>query len=98
MKPHTVGVAPQRSSRSSISKTKTIFLSTKVSSTAQHKYISQVRDGKISNDDFVIFFPIDGAQLYRSKKSDCWIYISSWIILEYAPDLPPTISKTGTKL
>ena len=27
---------------------------------------------------------IDGAQLYRNKKSDCWIYI--WIILDIAPD------------
>ena len=27
---------------------------------------------------------IDGAQLLRNKKSDCWIYI--WIILDLAPD------------
>ena len=27
---------------------------------------------------------IDGAQLYRNKKSDCWLYI--WIILNLAPD------------
>lgn len=28
---------------------------------------------------------IDGAQLYQSKQSDCWIYI--WVILDLAPDL-----------
>jgi len=27
---------------------------------------------------------IDGAQLYRNKKLDCWIYI--WIILNLPPD------------
>ena len=27
---------------------------------------------------------IDGAQLFRNKKLDCWIYI--WIILDLAPD------------
>ena len=29
-------------------------------------------------------FSIDGAQLYRHKQSDCWIYI--WILLDLAPD------------
>jgi hypothetical protein len=27
---------------------------------------------------------MDDAQLYRDKKSDCWIYI--WILLDLAPD------------
>ena len=30
-------------------------------------------------------YSIDGAQLYQSKQSDCWIYI--WVILDLAPDL-----------
>jgi hypothetical protein len=28
---------------------------------------------------------INGAQLYESKQSDCWIYI--WFLLDLAPDL-----------
>ena len=28
---------------------------------------------------------IDGAQLYQSKKLDCWIWI--WVIFDYAPDM-----------
>ena len=27
---------------------------------------------------------MDGAQLYQSKKSDCWIYI--WILVDLGPD------------
>jgi hypothetical protein len=29
-------------------------------------------------------FSINGAQLYRDKKSECWIYV--WILLEMGPD------------
>ena len=28
---------------------------------------------------------LDGAQLYQSKQSDCWIYI--WVLLDLSPDL-----------
>jgi hypothetical protein len=38
-----------------------------------------------THDDMVLMFSIDGAQLYRSKTSDCWIYI--WIIMDHAPGL-----------
>ena len=47
-------------------------------------YLDAVEDGRIKADDTVVMFSIDGAQLYRNKKSDCWIYI--WIILDLAPD------------
>ncbi|OJT06946.1 hypothetical protein TRAPUB_10052 [Trametes pubescens] len=40
--------------------------------------------GKISKDDIVVMLSIDGAQLYRNKKSDCWIYI--WVVLNLSPD------------
>ena len=33
--------------------------------------------------DTVLMFSADGAQLYRNKKSDCWIYI--WVIYDLAP-------------
>ena len=30
--------------------------------------------------DTVLMFLVDGAQLYRNKKSDCWMYI--WVIYD----------------
>jgi hypothetical protein len=48
-------------------------------------YINAVRSGKIGTDDMVLMLSIDGAQLYQSKESDCWIYI--WVVLDLAPDL-----------
>ena len=47
-------------------------------------YLNAVEDGRIKDYDTVVMLSIDGAQLYRNKKSDCWIYI--WIILNLAPD------------
>ena len=47
-------------------------------------YLDTVGDGRIKDNDTVVMLSIDGAQLYHSKKSDCWIYI--WIILDLAPD------------
>jgi hypothetical protein len=32
----------------------------------------------------VLMLSIDGAQLYQSKQSDCWIYI--WVVYDLAPD------------
>lgn len=48
-------------------------------------YIAAVRRGDITTDDMVLIFSIDGAQLYESKQSDCWIYI--WIICDLSPEL-----------
>jgi len=47
-------------------------------------YLDAVEDGTIKDNDTVLMLSIDGAQLLRNKKSDCWIYI--WIILDLAPD------------
>ena len=47
-------------------------------------YLEAVLDGTIADDDMVLMFSIDGAQLYRMKQSDTWIYI--WIIVNYSPD------------
>ena len=33
--------------------------------------------------DTVLMFSADGAQLYRNKKSDCWMYI--WVVYDLAP-------------
>ncbi|KAJ3516244.1 hypothetical protein NMY22_g14258 [Coprinellus aureogranulatus] len=46
-------------------------------------YLTAVLDGRISDDDMVLVLSADGAQLYKNKGSDCWIYI--WVIM----DLPP---------
>lgn len=47
-------------------------------------YLEQVQNGNITNDDIVLMFSIDGAQLYAHKMSDCWIYI--WVILDFSPE------------
>ena len=47
-------------------------------------YLDAVENGNIKDHDTVIMLSIDGAQFYRNKKSDCWIYV--WIILDLAPD------------
>ena len=41
--------------------------------------------GDLTPDDTVLMLSIDGAQLFESKQSDCWIYI--WVLLDLAPDL-----------
>jgi hypothetical protein len=40
--------------------------------------------GRIAEDDIVLMFSIDGAQLYAKKASACWIYI--WVLLNLSPD------------
>ncbi|OSD02895.1 hypothetical protein PYCCODRAFT_1444946 [Trametes coccinea BRFM310] len=47
-------------------------------------YLEAVQNGSISTDDMLLLFSIDGAQLYESKMSDCWVYI--WVIFELGPD------------
>ena len=47
-------------------------------------YLEAVENGTIGEHDTVLMFSIDGAQLYRHKKSDCWLYI--WILLDLAPE------------
>jgi hypothetical protein len=47
-------------------------------------YVEQVNAGNIGEHDVVVMLSIDGAQLYRYKKSDVWIWI--WVIMDIAPD------------
>jgi hypothetical protein len=49
------------------------------------EYVQAVQDGRITEDDMVLVFSIDGAQLYRSKASDCWIYI--WVVYDLDPSV-----------
>jgi hypothetical protein len=47
-------------------------------------YREYVTNGTIKDDDIVVVFSIDGAQLLRHRQSDCWIYI--WIIYDISPE------------
>ncbi|RDB26701.1 hypothetical protein Hypma_005263 [Hypsizygus marmoreus] len=47
--------------------------------------LQAVHDGHIGEHDTVLMMSFDGAQIYRNKTSDCWIYI--WIIVNLSPDL-----------
>ncbi|GAW10278.1 hypothetical protein LENED_012525 [Lentinula edodes] len=46
-------------------------------------YLEAVAEGKIADNDMVVLLSIDGAQLYRNKASDCWMYI--WVVLDHDP-------------
>ena len=48
-------------------------------------YLEAVARGDISDDDMVLMFAMDGAQLYQDKQSDCWIYM--WVVFDLAPDI-----------
>ena len=46
--------------------------------------LGAVLDGHIKERDIVLMVSMDGAQLYESKESDCWMYI--FIIANLSPD------------
>jgi hypothetical protein len=46
--------------------------------------IEAFRDGRITENDIVLMFSVDGAQLYAKKASACWIYI--WVLLKLSPN------------
>jgi hypothetical protein len=46
--------------------------------------------GQFTKDDITLQLSIDGAQLYRDKASDCWMFI--WIIHNFRPGLRYTKS------
>jgi len=47
------------------------------------EYLEAILNGSIRDDDIMIQLSFDGAQLYRDKQSDCWIYV--FIIHNLAP-------------
>ena len=47
--------------------------------------IDAFEDGRIEEDDIVLMFSIDSAQLYAKKASACWIYI--WVLFNLPPSL-----------
>ncbi|KAG1764792.1 hypothetical protein EDD22DRAFT_775674, partial [Suillus occidentalis] len=48
-----------------------------------HNYLDAVMQGHINENDMALMISMDGAQLYRNKISDCWIYI--WVVLDHHP-------------
>lgn len=48
-------------------------------------YLQAYKDKKIQSGDIVLLLSMDGAQLYRNKTSECWMYI--WVVLDLAPDI-----------
>ncbi|KIO01782.1 hypothetical protein M404DRAFT_149465, partial [Pisolithus tinctorius Marx 270] len=44
-------------------------------------YLGAVQQGHIKPQDIVLMISLDGAQLYESKESDCWIYIWKHYVL-----------------
>jgi hypothetical protein len=53
--------------------------------TCGRDYLTAVETGRIKNHDVIVQLSLDGAQLYRDKDSDCWIFV--YIIHNLAPDL-----------
>ena len=49
------------------------------------EFINLFRTGGIRLGDIVLQLSLDGAQLFRDKESDCWIYV--WILHMLHPDL-----------
>ncbi|PCH37486.1 hypothetical protein WOLCODRAFT_31277, partial [Wolfiporia cocos MD-104 SS10] len=48
-------------------------------------YLNSCNRGDIRDDDIMLMFSMDGAQLYVCKQSDCWVYM--WVLLDYAPEV-----------
>jgi hypothetical protein len=47
-------------------------------------FIAARDEGRIKDDDIMLFFSTDGAQVYKNKDSNCWFSIA--VILNLAPD------------
>jgi hypothetical protein len=47
--------------------------------------LNTAQRGDLLPNDTVLMLSIDSTQLYKSKQSDCWIYI--WVLLDLVPDL-----------
>jgi len=50
-----------------------------------YQYLEAMKYGLIKEDDTLVLFSLDGAQLYHDKNSDCYFFI--WIILNLSPNL-----------
>jgi hypothetical protein len=44
------------------------------------EYLETVAHGGISDNDALLMFSMDGAQLYQDRESDCWVYLGPLIL------------------
>ena len=49
------------------------------------QYLEAYGEGLIKEDDIVLMLSLDGAQLFASKQSDCWICI--WVVFNHSPSV-----------
>jgi len=49
------------------------------------QYMDAFERGLIKEDDIVLMLSLDGAQLFASKHSDCWMCI--WVVFDHSPDV-----------
>ena len=49
-----------------------------------YQYLEAVKSGRIKENDTLVLFSLDGAQLYCDKNSDCYFFV--WIILNLSPN------------
>jgi hypothetical protein len=49
------------------------------------QYLAAFDEGLIKEDDIVLMLSLDGAQLFMSKQSDCWMCI--WVVFDHSPDV-----------
>ena len=47
-------------------------------------FIDVFCDGRVTENDIILMFLVDGTQLYAKKVSACWIYI--WVLFNLSPD------------
>jgi hypothetical protein len=48
-------------------------------------YLDNIQNRYIKSGDITLMLSLDGAQLYKNKASDTWIFI--WVVLEHSPDM-----------
>ena len=48
-------------------------------------YLEAVKNGEIKPEDIMLQISLNGAQLFRDKESDCWMYV--YVIDNIPPDL-----------
>lgn len=47
-------------------------------------FLHVIQRADIKPNDVVLMISLDSTQLYKSKSSNCWIYI--WVIINHSPD------------
>ncbi|TFK80942.1 hypothetical protein K466DRAFT_445918, partial [Polyporus arcularius HHB13444] len=48
------------------------------------EYQDLVKRKELKDDDMLLMFSVDGAQLFSKKQSDCWFFV--WVLFDLSPD------------